>query len=310
MNTTDALRQAGDIRGLIRLLDHGNPDLQWRAADALGTLGERACDPLIAILDYHKMHVRLGAIEALGDIQCPRSVEPILKRLENDRDNEVRFVAALALGQIGDRRAEPALEKALMDPDRYVRYGAVMALEMLSWTPDNEETLAHMLIAQQEWETLRGMNGAAVEPLIRILKDPNPKSREKIVRLLGEIGGTDATKACRQALMDRDPGVRWRAVLACRKCGVPRRNIPQILANRPRTTPSAFGAAVLNLFFFGLGYQYIGKWWGFPVFMSYMTIMVLVQLELNLIFPFIYIYPLTAVSAVQTYYAVKRMPDM
>jgi HEAT repeat protein len=310
MTTTDALRQAGDIRGLIRLLDHGNPDLQWRAADALGTLGERACDPLIAILDYHKMHVRLGAIEALGDIQCPRSVEPIIKNLENDRDNEVRFVAALALGQIGDHRAEPALEKALRDPDRYVRYGAVMALEMLSWTPDNEETLAHMLIAQQEWETLRGMNGAAVGPLIRILKDPNPKSREKMVRLLGEIGGTDATKACRQALMDRDPGVRWRAVLACRKCGVPRRNIPQILANRPRTTPSAFGAAVLNLFFFGLGYQYIGKWWGFPVFMSYMTIMVLVQLELNLIFPFIYIYPLTAVSAVQTYYAVKRMPDM
>jgi len=310
MTTTDALRQAGDIRGLIRLLDHGNPDLQWRAADALGTLGERACDPLIAILDYHKMHVRLGAIEALGDIQCPRSVEPILKRLENDRDNEVRFVAALALGQIGDRRAEPALEKALMDPDRYVRYGAVMALEMLSWTPDNEETLAHMLIAQQEWETLRGMGRAAVGPLIRILKDPNPKSREKIVRLLGEIGGPDATNACKQALMDRDPGVRWRAVLACRKCGVPRRNIPQILANRPRTTPSAFGAAILNLFFFGLGYQYIGKWWGFLVFMSYMTVMVLVQLELNLVFPFIYIYPLTAVSAVQTYYAVKRMPDM
>jgi HEAT repeat protein len=310
MTTTEVLKQTHDIRGLIRLLDHGNPDLQWRAADALGTLGEPACDPLIAILDFHKMHVRLGAIEALGDIQCPRSVEPIIKKLESDRDNEVRFVAALALGQIGDHRAEPALEKALLDSDRYVRYGAVMALEMLSWTPDNEETLAHMLIAQQEWETLQGMKGAAVGPLMKILRDPNPKSREKIVRLLGEIGGPDATKACKQALMDRDPGVRWRAVLACRKCGVPRRNIPQILANRPRTTPSAFGAAVLNLFFFGLGYQYIGKWWGFPVFMSYMTIMVLVQLDLNLLFPYIYIYPFTAVSAVQTYYAVKRMPDM
>lgn len=310
MTTTEVLKQTRDIRGLIRLLDHGNPDIQWRAADTLGTLGEPACDPLIAILDFHKMHVRLGAVEALGDIKCPRSVEPVIKRLESDKDNEVRFVAALALGQIGDHRAEPALEKALLDTDRYVRYGAVMALEMLSWTPDNEETLAHMLIAQQEWETLRGMKGAAVGPLMKILRDPNPKSREKIVRLLGEIGGPDATKACKQALMDRDPGVRWRAVLACRKCGVPRRNIPQILANRPRTTPSAFGAAVLNLFFFGLGYQYIGKWWGFPVFMSYMTIMVFAQLEWNLLFPYIYIYPFTAMCAVQTYYAVKRMPDM
>ena len=310
MTTTEALKQSHDIRGLIRLLDHGNPDLQWRAADTLGTMGESACDPLIAILDFPKMHIRLGAIEALGDIKCPRSVEPVIKRLENDLDNEVRFVAALALGQIGDPRAEPALEKALLDTDRYVRYGAVMALEMLSWTPDNEETLAYMLIAQQEWETLRGMKKAAVGPLMKILNDPNPKSRQKIVKLLGEIGGPDATKACKQALMDRDPGVRWRAVLACRRCGIPRRNIPQILANRPRTTPSPFGAAVLNLFFFGLGYQYIGKWWGNLVFLSYMTIMVFVQLNWNLVFPFIYIYPFTAVSAVQTYYAVKRMPDM
>jgi HEAT repeat protein len=310
MTTTEVLKQTQDIRGLIRLLDHGDPDLQWRAADTLGTLGEPACDPLIAILDFPKMHVRLGAIEALGDIKCPRSVGPVIARLEGDRDNEVRFVAALALGQIGDHRAEPALKKALQDPDRYVRYGAVMALGMLRWTPDNEETRAHMLIAQQEWETLRGMKEAAVGPLIRILKDPNPKTREKIVKLLGEIGGPAATKACTQALMDSDPGVRWRAVPACRNCGVPRRNIPQILANRPRTGPSAFGAAVLNLFFFGLGYQYIGKWWGFLVFMSYMTIMVLVQLNGNLLFPFIYIYPFTAVSAVQTYYAVKRMPDI
>jgi hypothetical protein len=54
----------------------------------------------------------------------------------------------------------------------------------------------------------------------------------------------------------------------------------------------------------------MGKWWGFLVFMTYMTIMVFIQLSLNLLFPYIYIYPFTAVSAVQTYYAVKRMPDM
>ena len=309
MTTTEVLKQARDIRGLIRLLDHRSPDTQWRAADALGTLGEPACDPLIAILDFPKMHVRLGAIEALGDIKCPRSVEPVITRLESDRDNEVRFVAAVALGQMGDKRAKPALEKALRDPDRYIRFGAVMALETIGWTPADEEARASMLIARQEWATLRGMKEAAAGPLIKTLSDPNPKTRENIVRLLGEIGGEDATKACRQALMDRDSGVRWKAVIACRNCGIRRSTIPHIFANRPRTTPSAFGAAVLNLFFFGLGYQYIGKWWGNLVFMTYMTIMVLVQLEWNLVFPFIYLYPFTAVSAVQTYYAVRRMPD-
>ena len=305
-----AMKNSKDIRGLIRLLNHRDHEVQWRAADALGTLGETACDQLLSILEFPKMHVRLGAIEALGDIKCPRSVEPLIRKLRTDKDNEVRWVAALSLGEIGDPRAVPALVDALGDPDRYVRYGAVMSLEMLSWTPDNEETLASMLIAQQEWETLHGMKSAAVGSLVKILKDPNPSTRVKIVELLGMIGDPEAKKACKEALLDRDSAVRWKAVLACRQCGVASQEIPLILANRPRTTPSAIGAAVLNLLFFGLGYNYIGKWWGFPVFMIYMTSMVFVQLYTGILFPYIFIYPFTAVSAIQTYYAVKRMPDM
>ena len=305
-----AMKASKDIRGLIRLLNHRDYEVQWRAADALGTLGETACDQLLSILEYPKMHVRLGAIEALGDIKCPRSVEPIIRKLRTDKDNEVRWVAALSLGEIGDPRAVPPLVEALCDPDRYVRYGAVMSLEMLSWTPDNEETLASMLIAQQEWETLYSMKSAAIGPLAKILKDPNPLTRVKIIELLGKIGGPEAKKACKEALQDRDPGVRWKAVIACRQCGVARQEIPLILANRPCTTPSATGAAILNLLFFGLGYNYIGKWWGFPVFMIYMTSMVFVQLYTGIMFPYIFVYPFTAVSAIQTYYAVKRMPDM
>jgi HEAT repeat protein len=310
MNITESLKQSGDIHGLIRLLDHKNPDIQWKAADALGTLGEPACDPLIRILEFPKLHVRLGAIEALGDIQCPRSVEPVMERLRHENDDEIRFVAALALGQIGDRRAVPALEEALRDKDRYVRYGAVMALEMLSWTPDDVETVAYMLIAQQEWDTLPAMKEKAVRPLIKILRDPNPKTRQKIVELLGDIRNQEAKEACEDALLDPDPGVRQMAIFACSKCGVPSHTIPLILANRPRAGPSPLGAAALNLFFFGLGYNYIGKWWGFPVFMVYTTVMVLVQINTGIWFPYIFVYPFTAISAVQTYYEVKRMPDM
>ena len=310
MTVIDSMKQSGNIHGLIRLLDHRNPDIQWRAADALGTLGEPAVNPLVAILDFPKIHVRLGAIEALGDIKSKKTIDHLMRKLRSDPEDEVRWVAALALGQIGDRQAVPALTEALQDPDRYVRYGAVMALEMLEWTPDDRTTLAFMLIAQQEWETLRGMRGDAVGPLVKIFDDPNPVTRQKIIELLGKIGGPAAKDACERALMDRDPVVRWRAVLACLKCGVPRSSIPQILANRPRTTPSAIGAAVLNLFFFGLGYNYIGKWWGFPVFMSYVTIMVFVQLYTGMWFPYIFVYPFTMVSAVHTYYTVKRMPDM
>ena len=306
----EAMKRSHDIRGLIRLLDHRNSDIQWRAADALGTLGEPACDPLLRLLDFPKVNVRLGAIDALGGIKSSRSVDNLMRKLKGDHDNEVRWAASLALGQIGDPRAVPALEEALKDRDRYVRYGAVKSLETLHWNPSDETSRTYALIAVQDWPALRKLRSAAVGPLIDINKDPNPVTRIKIVELLGEIGGPDATKACEGALVDRDPGVRWRAVIACKRCGTDTDRIPVILSDRPRTTPSAFGAAILNLFFFGSGYSYIGKWWGILVFLCYFGIIIIIQLNWDVLFPFIYTYPITAVFAIQTYYMVKRMPDM
>jgi len=305
-----ALKKSGDIRGLIRLLDHGDADVQWRAADALGTMGEPACDPLMRILDYPRMHVRLGAIEALADIRSPRAVDELVRKLEHDPDDEVRWAASLALGQIGDMRAVPALEKALRDEDRYVRYGAVTSLEKLGWRAGDDTAKAYALIASQDWPAVRRLRSVAVPPLIYVTRDKNPATRAKIVGLLGEIGGADARHACETALMDGDPDVRWSAVIACKRCGVETASIPQILADRPRKTPSAFGAAILNLFFFGSGYGYTGKWWGVLVSLCYMGIIVTIQLNWDVLFPYVYTYPITAIFAVHTYYTVKRMEDM
>ena len=311
MTTIENLQQARDIRGLIRLLDHGNTDLQWRAADALGTLGEPACDPLIKILGFPRVNVRIGAIEALGSIKCARSRDPLILKLKSDPDIEVRWVAALALGEIGNSRAVPALEVALTDRDRYVRYGAVTSLGLLNWKPDDDIKRIYALIALQDWKAIRPFGLAAVDPLVRIYHlDTMPSTRLHCVRLLGELCGDEAKKTCESALMDRDPDVRWAAVLACRKCGVDTRLIPLLLADRVKTTPSPFGAAILNFFFFGLGYNYIGKWWGFPVFMSYMTVLVLFQLDYGLLLPYLFVFPFTAISAIHTYLMVKKMPDM
>ena len=120
MVNIDDLKKSHDIRGLIRLLDHGNSDIQWHAADALGNMGEPACDPLLRLLDFPKVNVRLGAIDALGEIKSPRSVDNLIRKLKDDTDDEVRWAASIALGQIGDPRAIPALEEALKDDDRYV----------------------------------------------------------------------------------------------------------------------------------------------------------------------------------------------
>jgi HEAT repeat protein len=310
MENIEAMREARNVRGLIRLLDHGNADVQWRAAEALGTMGEEACDPLLKILDFPKVHVRLGAIEALGDIKCPRSGSDLTRKLKSDPDSEVRWAAALVLGQIGDSGAVPDLVNALRDSDRYVRDGAIQSLKMLSWTPADENTGAYAFIALQDWRSLKGIGSAAVPPLVDILKDPNPVTRTKIIGLLGELGGPEARKACELALVDPDPDVRWSAVIACKRCGVATDRIPQILSDRPKHTPSAFGAAILNFFFFGSGYSYMGKWWGILVTLCYIGVVIAIQLNWDILFPYVYTYPVTAVFAIHTYYTVKRMPDM
>ena len=46
----EALKAEQDIKGLIRLLDHRDVDIQWQSADALGSLGTIAMLPLITAL--------------------------------------------------------------------------------------------------------------------------------------------------------------------------------------------------------------------------------------------------------------------
>jgi hypothetical protein len=140
----------------------------------------------------------------------------------------------------------------------------------------------------------------------------HPATRAKMVELLGSIGGPDAKTACDFVLQDLDGNVRWNAVLASKKCGIPMTHLPIGLSKRPRSGPSPIGSAVLNFFFLGLGYNYMGKWWGFLVFMSYMTLIVFAQLDLGLgpFLPMILAYPITAIFATQTYFMAKRESEM
>ena len=42
MTDIEAMKNAHDVKGLIRLLDHDKHNIQWRAADALGTLDRKS----------------------------------------------------------------------------------------------------------------------------------------------------------------------------------------------------------------------------------------------------------------------------
>ena len=305
-----AMKAAQDTRGLIRLLDHHSPDIQWRAADALGSMGGIAVLPLISALGHWQVTVRLGAIEALGEIRDPRALEPLVHHLERDEQGETRWVAALALGSLGDNRAERPLVHALTDPEKYVRYGAAQSLDQLLLIPNDDTERAAYFIALQDWEAVRKMGSAATGALVRMLQDPDATTRVQVVRLLGLSGDSRAQEACTRGLRDGDSTVRWNAVLGAKKCGVPDTRLPWGLSKRPRTRQNPYAAALLNFLFLGLGYNYLGYWWGFLVFMSYMSIIVLAQLASGPFLPYLITYPVTALFAVQTFFMARRGPDL
>lgn len=303
------LKESGDIRSLLGLLNHPDPGVQWHAAEALGSCGGGAVPLILSVLRSRSVPVRLGAIEALGMIRDNRAVLPVGELLSSEQVPEVRWGAVLALGEIGSADAIPVLLPRLHDPGRYIRYGAALSLCRLGWQPATDAERAGLLIALQDWEGLRDISTAATPHLMTMLHDDDPEIREAVIHILALTGTTGAADAWKTAFRDRNPPIRWRAVLSSMNCGLSRSEQPLMVAARERTGPDPAAAALLNFLFLGIGYNYLGRWWGFPVFMAYMSVLVLAQLALGPFIPYAIAYPVTAVLGVHTYFMAERMAD-
>jgi HEAT repeat protein len=70
---------------------------------------KRDVEGLIAALQDQDAAKRAAAAEALGEIADPRSVEPLVTAMDNDKAWDVRFHAALALVQMGNVRGVDGL---------------------------------------------------------------------------------------------------------------------------------------------------------------------------------------------------------
>jgi HEAT repeat protein len=233
------MKAAQDVRGLIRLLNHRDPDVQYEAAGALGDLGDsRAVEPLIAALKNDEIGgVRWKAAEALSKIGAP-AVDDLIGALRH-HDDDVRWKAAIALGEIGDPRAVEPLITLLCDEDRFVkgraahalgligepavdplisalregdgnlRWGAAIALGK-SRDPRAIEPLIRALA--DKYENVRAeaalslatIGKPALEPLLRFLKFSDRSARIEVVTALGELKDTDAIQPLIQMLETAD----------------------------------------------------------------------------------------------------------
>jgi len=187
------MKTARDVRGLIRLLNHSDPDIQYHAVEALGEIGDAgAVEPLITVLKHDEMSgVRWKTAESLVKIGAP-SVEPLISVLQHP-DSDVRWKAAIALGEIRDPRAIGPLIRQLSDTDRFVKSRVAHALGMIG------APAVHPLIrtlhdgdGNQRWGAAIALGGikdpAAVEPLIRALADKYENVRAEAAASLAAIG--------------------------------------------------------------------------------------------------------------------------
>ena len=304
------LEENRDIRGLISLLSDPDYKVRNHAADSLGRIGTRA----IRILNYRagqgKVMDRLGVVEAIARIRHPKSIPVLTRILSKDPSNEMRWIAAIALGEVGDPNPIPVLLAALKDHDKYVRYGAVLALEKLGWQPENNEDRLKRFVAFQKWSAIPGIGEVPVETLMKYFDDPDPKIRASIVTLLGILGDPGAEQICERAMSDPDPDVRWKASLAFPQCKVPLLYLPRGFFRRIRTGKSLFGAMVLNQFFLGLGYFYLGKWWGVLLFVLSFSTASLLAIPYGVVESYLLLYTVASLSVIHTWYIGKEMPDL
>ncbi len=302
------MKERRDYRGLIRALRHRDLNVQWRASSALAELGTDGMDHLLSGLRTRNKDTRLGIIEALGEIRDPRAVDSLIGLL-SDRNNEIRWESALALGEIRDPRAIEPLREALQDPDRYVRYGAAVALEQMGWSAAGPEEQAYLLAGKQDWNSLSALGTSAVSALSHAAKDLETSVRVNAIRTLGQIGDEKSIPAIYDALRDPDDQVRWEAVVAAPKCGIPVKFLPRGLSKRPRTRKSPLIAGFLNFVLPGIGYFWLGKWWGVLIFQIdiYATVWIYqTQGELGALDVLL---PAYLILAIHGWYVARKMPE-
>ncbi len=305
-----SLKERKDYEGLTRALRHRDINVQWRAAKALGEIGEESVPYLIRDLENTwSKEARLGIIEALGMIRDHRAVSSLIAQL-GDRSNEIRWEASLALGEIGHTSAIPALRKALEDEDKYVRYGAALSLQKLSWVPESEYETALLLVGMQEWDRIRGMGSSSIDAMANALRDNDRNIRLMAVQTMGALKNKEAIPVLYHAISDRDEEVRWEAVQAASACGLPLRYLPRALMRRPRSRKNPRIAGFLNFMVPGMGYFYLGFWWGILIFQIDIYVTLYIYTTTGHFTSVEILFPIYILLGIHAWVLAKKMPDL
>lgn len=209
---------------LLKALKHSVPKVRLWATWALGQIASsRSMRGLLLALNHEDAQVRWRAAAALGKLGNRLAVTKLREILASDSDHYVRGRAATALGILGGASSIIGLKNALDDPEFYVYTNAVYGLETIG------DSFAIKILLQSLNHHNADVRVRAVEVLGRMgdesiisklvakLKDPSPLVRAKIVEAIQDKNTSITIKGLKMASQDQDVYVRSWATTALDK---------------------------------------------------------------------------------------------
>jgi HEAT repeat protein len=212
-------RDSRAVEPLIKTLADSRSDVRKAAALALGEIGDsQALDPLVKTLASRDHETRRAAAVALGNIGSDQAVDA-LRAISEDPNEPVQLAVVEALRKIGGLRAGAVL-RAIIDADKKnVREAAQAALNSLEFAPTVASERATVAVLKGYFASAAGEGEAAVEALVDALGSKDANRRRQAAETLATLRSPAAIDPLLRALKDHDPSVQNAAAKALATTG-------------------------------------------------------------------------------------------
>lgn len=211
-----SLRKIGGretVEAVIPLLRSEEAPVRNLAMDILREVGNQDMPSLIELTLDEDPDIRIFVADILGATGNLLAVQPLCEALLKDPEVNVRYQAAVSLGELGLEDATPCLNKAIND-EEWVQYSVIEALTKIGHASSVNALVkaldgASDLVASMIIDSLGEMgNVKAVTMLLKRMPDAPTALRNKIVKAVVKIiGGKSLT------LLSDDERERFRQYL-------------------------------------------------------------------------------------------------
>lgn len=217
-------RKAETSRIAVAALKDSNEIIRATAAFSVIYLPkDEAFSVLLPNLNDKGDIVRRETTYALGKVQNPNAVQPLIQLFQKDKILEVRNAAVVALGEIGDASAIETLTKILTnkpnEDNDFLRRSAARSIGQIAQiiqsqrtytvTPENFLPEKYKSFALEKYENLSEtlpQFRSSVQVLIKLLqnKKESDDAKREAAFALGAIGDASATQILQQNLNAKD----------------------------------------------------------------------------------------------------------